>query len=49
LLLRIQGYGYILELNAPARRGGFVNVFLYLAAKLRAVAFVYSQLYRCTK
>jgi len=49
LLFRFKGYRYVFELNAAARRGGFVNVLLYLAAKLRAVAFVYSQLYCCTE
>jgi hypothetical protein len=38
--LLVQGNAYILELYA-ALRGGLVDVFLYLAAKLRAVAFVY--------
>ena len=45
LLLLIQGYAYVLEFHAAALRGGLVDVLLYLAAKLRAVAFVYSQLY----
>jgi len=39
--LLVQGYAYVPEPHAAALRGGLVDVLLYLAAKLRAVAFVY--------
>jgi len=41
LRLLVKSYCYILELHTAALGGGFVYVLLYLAAKLRAVAFVY--------
>jgi len=41
LRLLVQSYCYILELHTAALGGGFVYVLLYLAAKLRAVAFIY--------
>jgi len=37
----VKSYCYVLELYSAALRGGFIYVLLYLAAKLRAVAFVY--------
>jgi len=37
----VKSHCYVLEFDTAARGGGFIYVFLYLAAKLRAVAFIY--------